>query len=281
MPPSAPVPEQLAARLASTLGLDPRAIRARDGREHHLFRVQAPAGTCGPEDPGGERLLKVPRADGLPDPFDPTRPAADRLHAEGAVLPLVRGAGVPTPYRVFDTEPVVCAVMGVLPGTTAEIAYERGQLDEQGLAGVCLQMGRTLAAIHAVKRPDAPGIVPDLPDAAPEGRRLLHLDYHLGNVLGRPQLGGAWTITGVVDWTCARWGPVEADLVEMQASVFCLNPRARDAFVAGYRQTSGRAVDMAEVERRAAAEIRRRLVVDRPESEELARRWEDWVAKRA
>ena len=46
MPPSAPVPEQLAARLASTLGLDPRVIRARDGREHHLFRVQAPAGTC-------------------------------------------------------------------------------------------------------------------------------------------------------------------------------------------------------------------------------------------
>ncbi len=283
MPPSASIPEQTATRLAHVLGLDPRLIRARDGREHHLFRVQSPAGLCGADDPGGERLLKFPRLDALPDPFDPARPAADRLRAEGEVLTRVRGIGVPSPYRVFDTQPV-CAVMGVLPGTTAEIAYERGQLDEQGLLGVSLQMGRTLAAIHSVKRPDVaeahPGGIPDLPDAAPEGRRLLHLDYHLGNVLGRPQLAGAWTITGVVDWTCARWGPVEADLVEMQASVFCLNPRARDAFVAGYRQASGRAIDMAHVEERAAAEIKRRLVVDRPASEELARRWEDWVAKR-
>jgi hypothetical protein len=180
------------------------------------------------------------------------------------------------PYRVFDTTPV-CAIMGILPGTTAEIAYERGQLDEQGLLGVSLQMGRTLAIVHGVKRPDAPGGIPDLPDAAPEGRRLLHLDYHLGNVLGRPQLGGAWSVTGIVDWTCARWGPVEADLVEMQVSVFCLNPRARDAFVAGYRQASGRAIDMREVEARATREIRRRLAVDRPEDEVLARRWEDWI----
>ena len=100
-------------------------------------------------------------------------------------------------------------------------------------------------------------------------------------MLGRPLLGSGWTITGVVDWTCARWGPVEADLVEMQACVFVLNPRARDAFVAGYRQASGRAIDIAAVEERTAWEIRRRLVVDRPPSEELARRWEDWVARHA
>ncbi|MFN7142249.1 MAG: phosphotransferase family protein [Myxococcota bacterium] len=274
-----PAPEQVAARLAQTLGLDPRLVRARDGREHHLFRVQSPPGLCGPDDPGGERLLKFPRADALPDPFDPTRPAAERLVAEADVLKRVRGAAVPVPFAVFDTEPV-CAVMGVLPGTTAEIAYEKGQLDEEGLLAVSLQMGRTLASLHSVKRPEDPGLIPDLPDAAPEGRRLLHLDYHLGNVLGRPQLGGTWTITGVVDWTCARWGPVEADLVEMQASVFVLNPRARDAFVAGYRQTSGRAIDMALVEDRAAVEITRRLAVDRPENDVLARRWADWVAKR-
>lgn len=272
-------PEETAARLGRQLGLHERMIRARDGREHHLFRVTAASGLCGADDPGGERLLKFPRSDALPDPFDPARPAADRLRAEAEVLGRVRGVGVPAPYRVFDTVPV-CAVMGVLPGTTAEIAYERGQLDEQGLLGVSLQMGRSLAAIHSVKRPSDPGGVPDLPDVAPEGRRLLHLDYHLGNVLGRPQLASAWAITGVVDWTCARWGPVEADLVEMQVSVFVLNPRARDAFVAGYRQASGRAIDMRVVEKRAAWEIRRRLVVDRPENEVLAKRWEDWVAKR-
>jgi aminoglycoside phosphotransferase (APT) family kinase protein len=254
-------------------------IRARDGREHHLFRVMTPPGTCGDADPGGERLLKFPRADGLPDPFDPRRLPADRLRAEAEVLRLVRGVGVPAPYRLFDTTPA-CAIMGIIPGTTAEIAYDRGQLDDQGLTAVCLQMGRTLAAIHARKRPEDPGLVPDLEDSDPATARLLHLDYHLGNVIGRPQLRGSWTIDGVIDWTCARWGPPEADLVEMQVSVFVLNPRARDAFVAGYRQASGRAIDMAAVEERAAFEIRRRLVFDPPANEVLARRWADWVDTR-
>lgn len=273
-----PLPEEIATRLAAELGLDPRVSRARDGREHHLFRVVAPPGSAGPGDPGGDRLLKFPRADGLADPFEPTRPAAVRLRAEADVLGRVRGVTVPSPYRVYDTEPV-CAVMGVLPGTTAEIAYEKGQLDEAQLLAVCLQMGRTLASVHSLKRPVDPGLIPDLAGSDPATARLLHLDFHLGNVLGRPALGGTWTITGVVDWTCARWGPVEADLVEMQASVFALNPRARDAFVAGYRQTSGRAIDIAVVEARAVIEIRRRLIEDRPTNDVLARRWEDWVAK--
>ncbi|MDP2316235.1 MAG: phosphotransferase [Pseudomonadota bacterium] len=271
-------PEVVAARLGRELGLEPRIVRARDGREHHLFRVVAPAGLTGPDDPGGERLLKFPRADALPDPFDLTRPAADRLRTEGVVLATVRGAQVPSPYRVFGTDPV-CAIMGVIAGTTAEVSLERGQLDEAGLAGLCLQMGRTLAAIHGTPRPDGGGGIPDLADCPPRGARLLHLDYHLGNVLGRPMLRSGWTITGVVDWTCSRWGPVEADLVEMQACVFVLNPRARDAFVAGYRQASGRAIDMVDVEERTAWEIRRRLVCDRPASDELARRWEDWVER--
>ena len=271
-------PETIAERLGRELGLGPRMARARDGREHHLFRVTSPPGLCGTDDPGGDRLLKFPRADSLPDPFDLTRPAADRLRAEGVVIHAMRHVAVPAPYRVFPTEPV-SAVMGILPGTTAEIAHERGQLDEDGLMGVCLQMGRTLSAIHATPRPQVESQLPDLPDCPAHGARLLHLDYHLGNVLGRPKLGSGWTITGVVDWTCARWGPVEADLVEMQACVFLLNPRARDAFVAGYRQASGRAIDMAQVEERTAWEIRRRLVSDRPANDVLTRRWEDWVER--
>jgi aminoglycoside phosphotransferase (APT) family kinase protein len=274
----ASLPEEIATRLAAEIGLESRVARARDGREHHLFRVVAPAGLATPDDPGGDRLLKFPRADGLPDPFDRTRLPSVRLRAEAEVLGRVRGVAVPTPYRVFDTDPV-CAIMGVLPGTTAEIAYEKGQLDEAQLLAVTLQMGRTLAAVHATKRSADPGQIPDLPGCDLNNARLLHLDFHLGNVLGRPALGGAWSITGVVDWTCARWGPVEADLVELQVSVFALNPRARDAFVAGYRQASGRAIDIGAVEARAVVEVRRRLVEDPPTNEILARRWEDWATK--
>lgn len=239
---------------------DARFLHARDGREHHLFRVQLAR---------GERMLKVPREDALPDPFDTGRSSAERLVCEGVAIGLARGVPVPGAYEVHDTDPI-CATMEVLPGTTAEQALERGQLDEEQLGRVCLQMGRMLANLHGVRRTGDGDLLPDLEVDGRGNARLLHLDYHLGNVLGRPKLGAGWEITGVVDWTCARWGPPEADFVEMQVSVFIRNPRARDAFVAGYRQVAMRAVDLADVERRAARELRRRLA-EHPEDGGAAR----------
>lgn len=255
--------ERLRAVLEQLGEPDARAYHARDGREHHIFRVNLAR---------GERMLKVPRADALKDPFDATRSSAERLRCEGWAVAHARGVPVPGNYEVHATNPV-CATMDVLPGTTAEQAYERGTLDAEMLLKVCLAMGRALASLHSVKRPPDGGILPDLPGADPSQARLLHLDFHLGNMLGRPKLGMNWEVTGVVDWTCARWGLPEADFVEMQVSVFVMNPRARDAFVAGYRQVSGRAVDMDEVERRSADEIRRRLASDTPPPERLKGYW--------
>lgn len=264
-------PLLVARSLAEQLGHPyARLAPAREGREHHLFRIDLPE---------GERLLKFPRARPILDPYDHGRTPTERLLAETYAIQLVRGVGVPDPHVVYDTNPV-CAVMGIIPGTTAEIAYERGQLDESQLLAICRQMGKTLGLIHSRARPEEPDYLPDLKDSDPATARLLHLDYHLGNVLGRPQLGGQWTITGVVDFTCARWGPVEADFVEMQVSVFALNPRARDAFLAGYRQATARPVDMKDVERRAVREIRRRLVEDPPQDEVMMRRWKDWADRR-
>lgn len=252
---------------------DAPLVQARDGREHHLFRV-----TLG----GEERLLKFARPDCLPDPYDPSRPPDERLRAEARAIALARDVEVPAHYQVHETTPL-CSTMAVIPGTTAEIAYEAGRLDEEGLAAVCLQMGRTLAALHSRRRPTDPAAAAALPDLGgcdPLNARLLHLDYHLGNALIRPALGSRYVVTGVVDWTCARWGLPEADFVEMQVSVFCLNPRARDAFVVGYRRQSGRAVDLPEVERRAVVEIRRRLAEDPPADPVLLRRWQDWAERR-
>jgi hypothetical protein len=270
-PSSTEDPAAVARSLADQLGhAYARLTPAREGREHHLFRIELPE---------GERLLKFPRAKPYPDPYDHGRTPSERLLAETYAIQLVRGVGVPDPHVVFDTQPV-SAVMGIIPGTTAEIAYERGQLDADSLVAVCLQMGKALGRLHGRTRPDEPDYLPDLPDCDPLSARLLHLDFHLGNVLGRPQLGGQWTITGVVDFTCARWGPIEADFVEMQVSVFALNPRARDAFISGYRQVTARGVDIKDVERRAVREIRRRLVEDPPQDEVMMRRWKDWADTR-
>lgn len=237
----------------------------------------------GPVGAGGpvERLLKFAREDCLRDPYDGARSAADRLRAEGRAIALARDVEVPEHYAVHETSPL-CSTMAILPGTTAEIAYEGRQLDEDGLLSVCVQMGRTLGALHSRRRPsDAAeaAALPDLPGIDPLNARLLHLDYHLGNVMIRPAIATRWAVTGVVDWTCARWGPPEADLVEMQVSVFVLNPRARDAFIAGYRKYCGRAIDIRAVEERARVEVRRRLVEDPPEDPVLAARWQDWVER--
>lgn len=245
-----------------------RAVHVRDGREHHIFRVALAR---------GERMLKLPRVDALPDPWDPSRSAAERLHCEAWAVHHARGVPVPGNYEVHASNPP-CATMDVLPGVTAEQALERGQLDAEMLVNVCLSMGRALASLHGVKRPPGGGGLPDLPGSDADSARLLHMDFHLGNMLGRPRLGMTWEVTGVVDWTCARWGPPEADFVEMQVSVFVMNPRARDAFVAGYRQVAGRAIDMADVERRAAAEIRRRLADD-PPPEAIRGYWIAFAAK--
>ncbi len=266
--------EETARSLCRQLGVsDAGLLHLRDGREHHLFELQTPEGL---------RLLKFAREDCLPDPYDRARKPEDRLRAEKRAISLAKNVEVPADYEIHETTPL-CSTMAVLPGTTAEIALESGRLDEEGLQAVCLELGKTLAALHSRRRPadvQEAAAIPDLPGSDPLNARLLHLDFHLGNVLVRPALGGRYQVMGVVDWTCARWGPPEADLVEMYVSVFVLNPRAGDAFVAGYRRASGRAVDMKAVEASAAAEIKRRLVEDPPGDDVLAARWKDWVAKR-
>lgn len=264
-------PAETARGLLEQLGhASARSIPARDGREHHLFRVTLP---------DGERLLKFPRPDGLADPFDSERSAAERLRGEAWAIAYATGVEVPPHYAFHDTEPV-CSTMGILPGITAEIALERGQLDEAGLQTVCLRMGQTLAQIHGRKRPADGGGLPDLPGGDIATARMLHLDYHLGNIMIRPALGAGWQVSGVVDWTCARWGPPEADLVEMQVSVWVSNPRCRDAFIAGYRKVTPRLIDITDVEERAKIEIWRRLVDDPPLDQQLARRWADWADTR-
>lgn len=259
--------DRLAQHLVNELDLEGSLSPLRDGREHHLYRLHRRQ---------GDLVLKFHRDDGLPDPIDPKRSWAARLLGEAIAIRMVQGVPVPTPYEVFLQTERPCALMPVLTGTTPEIHYEKGHLDYTGLMGVCVQMGRALAHIHTLRRPADGGGLPDLPGADLKHARLLHMDFHIGNVLGVPMHG--WQITGVLDWTCARWGPPEADLVELQVSVFVANPRARDAFLTGYRQASGCNLNMADVEHRAKLEIQRRIKKD-PPSPELRYLWEQWLSR--
>jgi hypothetical protein len=171
--------------------------------------------------------------------------------------------------------------MEMLPGSPPELLALRGRLDAATLHHICFMMGELLASIHAVRRPEGPSPIRDLPGADPARARLLHMDFHLGNVMGALQLGQRWRPLGVIDWTCCHWGPREADMAEMGVSVFATNPSCLDPFLGGYRKGSGLALDPRQVRAWIGREMVRRLAVDPPTEETVRNLWlarvEEWA----
>ncbi|HJN76931.1 MAG TPA: phosphotransferase [Myxococcota bacterium] len=239
-----------------------------DGTQHHLFRVNVD---------GEPHVLKIARVDSpFGDSWDTARRHHAGLLAEIDAIRLARVA-VPQPSELISTDPPA-VLQPHLRGESAQTLWDRGRLGEQGLLDVCFAMGFALAGIHAAKRPADPGAVPDLPiaDFEPDRARLLHLDYHLANVqVVRDRRRGGYRVNGVVDWVLCRWGPREADVVEMSISVFHQIPPARGAFMAGYRKAGGLPMDKRAEDRFTLRELVRRLEagVDDPKVEA---RWEAW-----
>lgn len=269
-------PDQQMRQLLVSNGLAVQSLRpARSGREHHLFHVVLIDGSVW--------MAKFPRAD-WHDPHWPDRDPMRALAAEAEAIRLLRARDesfplVPHPYHLLPGDPPG-AIMGVVPGNPPEQALFKHGMEVRTLRAVCLEMGRMLASIHRVRRPDRPGLIPDLPGADPAQARLLHMDFHLGNVLGHLQLGQGFRLVGVVDWTCARWGPREADLAEMGASLFATNPELLDDFLLGYRQASGIVLSMPRVLDVLVGELERRLRDDPPEEPRIRNlfvaRVEEW-----
>lgn len=269
-------PDEVMRQLLVRSGVSVQSVRtARSGREHHLFHVVLTDGTV--------RMGKVPRADWF-DPHWPGRvpmlALATEAHAIALVSAKVAGfPAVPEPYQLLPGDPPG-ALMGVVAGTPPEATLFKHGMDPRTLRMVCAEMGRMMAEIHRVRRPDSPGIIPDLPGVDLSDARLLHMDFHLGNVLGHFQLGQGWKLVGIVDWTCAHWGPREADMGELGASLFATNPEMLDDFLVGYRQRSGIALSRSRVLDVIVTELERRLRDDPPQEPRIhnlyVARVEEW-----
>lgn len=163
-------------------------------------------------------------------------PMAASAGFEWAALKTVVAAPIPTPEPLafdqsgawFGTPSIV---MSRLPGVPvwepSDVAEWTGQL------------AATLAGIHAAAISPVPDSMSrpaiwdrwapaELPTAVAEGvrsalarlagsgweRGLCHGDFHPGNVLFGPS-----TVTGVVDWISARWGPVLSDLARCRCAL--------------------------------------------------------------
>ena len=263
--------EAAARAMLEGAAIDFRSLApARAGREHHLLRVTLASGEL--------QLLKVPRRDRMPDPRWPRRTPLLALRAEAQALGLLSGVAGPHPYTLIDGDPPG-ALMGIVPGTTPEVLYERGAMDEGLLTSVMVEMGRTLAAIHRAACPHDPGDIPVLPGCDPDHARLLHMDFHLGNVLGVAKLRRGFKLLGVVDWTRCAWGPAEEDFCELGTSVLASNPWALDPLLAGYNQHNPVRMRAAAVQIAIARELDRRLREDPPDSEATRNLWLGRVAE--
>jgi aminoglycoside phosphotransferase (APT) family kinase protein len=267
----------VADRLLRGVGLDfVRIVPMSPGREHHLFRVEFRDGTL--------RILKVPRGDAMADPYWPGRPARDALRAEREAIARVRNVDVPVPYHKLPTDPPA-ALMGIVPGVTPEDVYRRGLMDRPLLEAVSREMGRLLATIHEVRKPVGEAtVIPLLGGVEPERARLLHMDFHLGNLLGSMRTGGRWIPGGVIDWTWAKWGPREADFTEMGVSVFIANPWALEPMLVGYRDVSGQQLEPSRIFPWVRAELERRLANEPPADEAMRALWlqrmDEWASGR-
>lgn len=209
---------------------------------------------------GGEHAVTTTVTDGVGMYVLRRFPAGDdAVTNEVLVLARLKGLGDLVPVLVAhdDSAPEPSILTKKLPGTPPS-----SDLTAETIAG---RLGAVLARIHAV---DGAGLrsAPDTPPAgdSPIARRarhewadldrgggvLTHGDFWCGNALWIDD-----AVTGVVDWSGARYGPRGIDLAWSRQDLVLLGDRdAADTLLATYRSASGQAVeDIAAWDRQAAA----------------------------
>ena len=177
-------------------------------------------------------------------------------HTDGrlAAMAAARDAGIPAPrlLRRAATPAGEAVLLSWLPGVTM---LEALGASPDGVRGWGRLAGALQRRLHAITAPasvisvrddadhpfDVGRTVPELPD----GRRLLHLDWHPLNLLVDP---AARAITGVVDWDNARRGHPSLDvgrtraLLTLEPSLASLPVAARERaheFLAGWTDGYG------------------------------------------
>ena len=214
----------LAAQVADLLGEPVEPVRMLPGGTHAETALVAAAG----------RLLVARR---FPE-------GDDAVQREVRVLERVRPLGVLVPELVAHR---VDAAGSVIVTTLVDGGPPASGLDPEMIAR---EMAAVLARVHAldgVGLPAAPKPLPpgdsaiarrariEQPDLGPAGRVMVHNDFWCGNALWRGD-----RLTGVVDWSDARWGPRGVDVAWCRQDLVLLGaPDAADVFLRAYEDEAG------------------------------------------
>jgi aminoglycoside phosphotransferase (APT) family kinase protein len=150
--------------------------------------------------------------------------AAARREREAMVAAAHHGLPVPLIALHGTVEKRPLLVTTFLPGRPASLALAANPGAALALG---VSMGQTLGNVHQIPAPEVlvsikpgwiekggPSLTPirHLLDAVARQDRLLHLDYHLNNVL----IDGG-QVSGVIDWENTAAGPPHMDLARSQA----------------------------------------------------------------
>ncbi len=248
-------------------GYAPRQIEpAGTGSQHHLFVVEL--------DDGPMRLLRLPRSEFV----DRLRPV---LQAE-AEAALRASQVVPTPHPV-ELLPSVglpeASLEPILAGTRASSLRRSGDTSPD-LSRICIELGRSLAALHRIERDeDDPTMIRTVTVDPPLSQTcLLHGDAHLGNLLVESHDRDGWAISGVIDWSFCAWGPPEADLVEMAICEAEPRPHLGRVFYESYIDAGGLPPREPVFRELLIRELERRLREHRQAREmEIRDHWTRWL----
>ncbi|SCK14927.1 phosphotransferase family protein [Streptomyces sp. WMMB 322] len=236
--------------------------------------------------------------------------AEDSLNREAGALTLLTGTAVPAPGLVaVDPTAAHCEYPSLLMTHLAG----RTVLDDEGLQARVPVLARQLVAIHALRpspEPSAPlaqgrphwqpqeyaalttadtVVIPKDADAAawaaaidvirkpppPYEGRLLHRDFHPGNVLfdRAPQSPAGPRITGVVDWAGTCWGPADLDAAHCSTNLALLHgPAWGLRFAQAYEEAGG--VLAASASERLYWQVRDGLAFSE-EVQQVAQPWRD------
>lgn len=220
--------ESRARDLLERAGYHPLQIQpAGTGSQHHLLVVEV--------DDGPLRLLRMAREE-FAERLQP------KLRAEAEAILRAR-AEIPVPHPlelIPDPSAAEASLQPILPGQRASELRTHSGVNAD-LTRICIDLGRTLARLHRVRRAasDPTVIRTVLGEHALDGLCLLHGDAHLGNLLVEPHRERGWKITGVVDWSFAAWGPPELDLVEMAICEAESRPHLGRVFYEAYVRSGG------------------------------------------
>jgi aminoglycoside phosphotransferase (APT) family kinase protein len=260
-------PIERAQQILERSGFRVRQLQpAGAGSLHVLFVAEVESGAM--------QLLRLARSRDLPTVMVSLRAEAEAVRRAYGIVPVAHPM-----ILVPDEDFPEASLSPIVDGTRATDVRAHAPHDP-GIARLCEELGRTLATLHTIRRPEGEPthIASHTASVGVESEVLLHGDAHLGNLMVRLEKKAGYVVTALIDWSFCRWGPPEADLVEMAICEAEPRPQLGYRFLRAYEDAGGPKPRKEVFHLALTRELERRLRAHRQAYDPQARDcWTRWL----